>query len=66
MESHLVAGLPSILDVKQAAEYAHMAPYTIRYYIRTGKLKATRVVDAGASKWLVRASDLLAFLGVQP
>ena len=48
------------LTVDQAASYLQLSTSSIRFYIRTGKLKAFRV--AGLRKVLIRRTNLLELL----
>jgi excisionase family DNA binding protein len=55
-----VADLEFLTPAQVAAE-VHVTVVTVRRWINTGALRATR---AGPRKWLVRRSDLDAFLSV--
>ena len=50
------------LSVKEAAEFARLAPSTIRLYIRKGKLKAQKV----GRRVIISRGDLEAFLSRNP
>lgn len=47
-----------VLTVRQAAQYVHRAPETIRRAARAGKLRASQV----GRRWRIRKSDLVRFV----
>lgn len=47
-----------LLTIKEVAEKLRLTPYTVRRFIKEGKLPATKV----GGQWRVREADLEAYL----
>lgn len=52
-----------VLNSTEAAEFLNINPYTLRRYIREGKIKAHKLSkDKLKGKWRIWKSDLIKFL----
>jgi hypothetical protein len=56
----LVSGLRRGLTAQEAAQVLQFHPDAVRYWLRVGELRGTRLESA--DDWLVEPEDLLAFL----
>ena len=56
------------LTIVEAAERLNVTPYTLRMWIKRGKIAATKQGAAGPGRreWRVRSADVQAFLGEEP
>ena len=53
----------ALLTVDEAAKVLRLNPYTVRKFLRDGKLKGTRI---GERKWGIRRSDIEAYIDRKP
>lgn len=56
-----------LLDVEEAAERLHLAPKTIRAYLRSGALKGIKAGPQGrAGRWRISETELQRFMNEGP
>ncbi len=56
--------LPPILTVSRAADVAGVSRRTVRRWVLTGKLKASRIEQSGTSAIRIETRTLLRLLGI--
>jgi excisionase family DNA binding protein len=54
--------VPETMNGSQAARYMKVTPQTVRNWVRTGKVKATRVGDGRKPRYVIAKADLDALL----